>query len=394
MSEWLAREWLAAVFDVSIQFTVLVAVVAAALFILRSLPPRVRHAVWLVVLLRLAIPAGLTSPWGVLPASVAGPPSAAFPAPADVAPANRLPMSEGSGASGSDTVVAGSPTPSGAVGSPTSSEAAMSPAGLLFMAWGFGVLGLLTAQVVRAARRRRRLAAVMEPLPADVRRKIDQLRARLGMLRPVDARVVRDEAISGPAIQGFLRPRILLPSSLIESWRRDELNPVLLHELIHIRRLDPAVRALANLLQIAWFFHPLAWWVGRRLGEEREKACDDAVVRRLRGEKRPRGAGTALGDARRRSGRGGTPRPVRGRCRRGPPETVSGGARSRPFRPDYCCATIKHWDYLKAGLEPRQLSCPRRSTSFDSLPRNARSVERPSGSSAAAARGSAEHRFC
>ena len=61
---------------------------------------------------------------------------------------------------------------------------------------------------------------------------------------------------------------------------------MLLHELIHIQRMDPAVRALANLLQIAWFFHPLVWWVGHRLGEERERACDDAVVRRLRGQKR------------------------------------------------------------------------------------------------------------
>ena len=83
MSEELVRQWLAAVLDVSTQFTVLVAIVAAALFVLRSLPPRVRHVMWLVVLLRLAIPAGLTSPWGVLPASFAHPPSAVLPPAAD-----------------------------------------------------------------------------------------------------------------------------------------------------------------------------------------------------------------------------------------------------------------------------------------------------------------------
>ena len=286
MSEVLARQWLAAVLDVSIQFTVLVAIVATALFFLRSLPPRVRTVVWLVVLLRLAIPAGLTSPWGALPASFARPPSATLPAVADGTTVNRLPASEGSEASGSSAVAAGPTIPSGSAGPTTPSGAAMSFGAVLFMLWGVGVLGLLTLHAFRSARWRRRLAAAMEPLPAEVDRRIDQLRSELGMRWPVDVRVVRDDAISGPAIQGCLRPCILLPSSLTEAWRREELDPVLLHELIHIQRLDPAVRALANLLQIAWFFHPLAWWVGRRLGEEREKACDDAVVRRLRGEKR------------------------------------------------------------------------------------------------------------
>ena len=286
MSEELVGQWLAAAIGVSVQFTVLVAIVATALFFLRSLPPRVRYIVWLVVLLRLAVPVGLTSPWGVLPSSVARPSFATVPAVADGASADRRPASESPAASGSDAVVADSMAPSVAAGSQMPAAGAISSAGLLFMAWCVGVLGLLTVQVARSARRRRRVAAAAEPLPPAVERRIDLLRAQLGMRRPVDVRTVRDDAVRGPAIQSCLRPRILLPSSLIESWRRDELDPVLLHELIHIRKMDPVVRALANLLQIAWFFHPLAWWVGHRLGEERERACDDAVVRRLRGEKR------------------------------------------------------------------------------------------------------------
>ena len=286
MSEELARQWLAAVTSVSLQFTVLVAIVATSLFFLRSLPPRVRYVVWLVVLLRLAIPAGLTSPWGTLPPSVARAPAVALPVVSDGGPTIRLPEKERSGTSGSNAVVAGSTTLSDTTGSTTPSVTAMPSAGVLFMAWGVGVLVLVTAQAIRAARRRLRVAAAMEPLPAEVDRRIHQLRARLGMRRPVEVRVVRGDAISGPAIQGWLRPRILLPSSLTESWQREELDPVLLHELIHVQRVDPAARALANLLQIAYFFHPLAWWVGRRLGEEREKACDDAVVRWLGGQKR------------------------------------------------------------------------------------------------------------
>ena len=144
MSEELVRQWLAAVLDVSTQFTVLVAIVATALFVLRSLPPRVRHVMWLVVLLRLAIPVGLTSPWGVLPASFAHPPSAVLPPAADGTRVNRLPASESSEASGSGAVVAGPTTRSGASMRATPPSATTSFGGLLFMAWCIGVLGLLT----------------------------------------------------------------------------------------------------------------------------------------------------------------------------------------------------------------------------------------------------------
>ena len=162
----------------------------------------------------------------------------------------------------------------------------ISPAVVLFLAWGIGVLGLVTVQFARSARRRTRLRAAMEPLPSEVGRRIDVLRAELGLRRAVDARVVRDETIGGPVVQGSVRPCILLPASLVRSWSRKELDVVLLHELVHLRRLDPVTRALGNLLQIAYFFHPVVWWVRRRLAEEREKACDDAVVRHLRGDKR------------------------------------------------------------------------------------------------------------
>ena len=77
MSEDFARQWLDAVAGVSIQFTLLAAVSAAALFVARPPAPRVRHAVWLLVLLRLTIPVGLASPFGVVPASLVPPRSTA-----------------------------------------------------------------------------------------------------------------------------------------------------------------------------------------------------------------------------------------------------------------------------------------------------------------------------
>lgn len=279
MTETLAQQWLAAMFGVSIQFTVLAAIVAIALYILRPLPPRIHYVVWLLVLARLAIPVGLTSPWGAVPSSLT--PSGIVEAPSS----GHAPALEPVEATAHDD--AANTTAVGAVTRPGASPiGTVSAAVVLFLAWGVGVLGFAAVQVARAARRRARMRGAMEPLPPEVGRRIDELRAELGLRRAVHVLVVRDETIDGPLVQGCVKPRILLPASLVRSWSRKALDAVLLHELVHLRRLDPAARALGNLLQIVYFFHPVVWWVHRRLAEERERACDDAVVRLLRGDKR------------------------------------------------------------------------------------------------------------
>lgn len=271
MSENVAQQWLANILGVSRQFTVLAAVVAAFVFTLRPLTPRVRYLVWLLVLLRLALPVGVSSPFGALPSS---------PAPARVvsfSSGGRLPVNEGP---------ATSARPERVVGSTVEPSGATSPAFTLFAAWAAVVLCLSAIQMTRSVRRRIRIRAAMEPPSAELATRIDALRAEIGLRRAVRVSIVRNDAIEGPAIQGWLRPSVLLPSSLVRSWHREELEPVLIHELIHLKRKDPMVRSLMNLLQIVYFFHPVVWWVNRRLREECEHACDDAVVYRRLGKKR------------------------------------------------------------------------------------------------------------
>lgn len=280
MIEDLARHWLAAMLGVSIQFTVLAAIAAAALLVSRTLSPRVRHAIWLLVLLRLTIPVGLSSPFGAVPASLVEPRSTGAP-PEEASLTSGL-LEASTVASPEAASHAGS---GDRAASMQGADPATSPAVVLFVAWGAGILVLASGQLVRAARRRVRTRDAMV-LPPRLAQRVDQLRRELGLRRPVDARMVPDDAVAGPVVQGFVRPRVLLPARLVRSWQDGELDPILLHELIHLRRRDPAVRALGNLLQIVYFFHPLVWWVGRRLAAERERACDDAVVRRLPGGKR------------------------------------------------------------------------------------------------------------
>jgi hypothetical protein len=84
---------------------------------------------------------------------------------------------------------------------------------------------------------------------------------------------------AAPVTMGWFRPVVVLP----EGWRRwpaAELDAVLTHEAEHVRRHDPLVQWLALLNRCLFWFHPLAWWLERKLSELSEEACDVAVLRR------------------------------------------------------------------------------------------------------------------
>jgi TonB family protein len=82
-----------------------------------------------------------------------------------------------------------------------------------------------------------------------------------------------------PALVGIVRPVLLLPRGITEHLSQAQLEAVLEHELAHWRRRDNLTAAVHMLVEAVFWFHPLVWWISARLVEERERACDEAVVR-------------------------------------------------------------------------------------------------------------------
>ncbi len=82
-----------------------------------------------------------------------------------------------------------------------------------------------------------------------------------------------------PGIVGFLRPALVLPAQLLEHLNPRQLDSVLAHEMCHVRRRDNLFAAIHMLVEAIFWFHPLVWWIGSRLVEERELACDEEVLR-------------------------------------------------------------------------------------------------------------------
>ncbi|MFY9746390.1 MAG: M56 family metallopeptidase [Acidobacteriaceae bacterium] len=94
--------------------------------------------------------------------------------------------------------------------------------------------------------------------------------------RPI--RLLVSEKARVPAALGFRNPAIVLPSWTLRDLSAEELRPVLIHELAHLRRHDDWTNLLQKTIRAILFFHPAVWWIDARLSLEREMACDDAVV--------------------------------------------------------------------------------------------------------------------
>jgi uncharacterized protein (TIGR03435 family) len=104
-----------------------------------------------------------------------------------------------------------------------------------------------------------------------------RVEARLHARRAVPL-VLSDTSIE-PGVFGIARPVLLWPRSIRTRLDAAQIEAVMAHELAHVRRRDNAVAALHMAVQALFWFHPFVWWLAARLVDERERACDEDVVR-------------------------------------------------------------------------------------------------------------------
>jgi len=142
--------------------------------------------------------------------------------------------------------------------------------------WGAGVLILCVWNLGGwvATQRLRRLG--VRPVGAALVRRASGLAARIGVSRPVQ--LVESSLVQVPVVIGFVRPMVLLPTSILTGLPPQHLAAILAHELAHIRRHDYVVNLLQILVETLLFYHPAIWWVSRRIRIERENCCDDIAA--------------------------------------------------------------------------------------------------------------------
>jgi beta-lactamase regulating signal transducer with metallopeptidase domain len=131
----------------------------------------------------------------------------------------------------------------------------------LMMAWAIGA----SALVLRWFARWRELNAIVRAaIPSAINAPIP---------------VLSSPTLLEPGVVGIRRPVLLLPEAIAGRLDDGQLQAIVEHELCHVRRRDNLTSALHMIVETVFWFHPLVWWIGARLIHERERACDEAVVR-------------------------------------------------------------------------------------------------------------------
>ncbi len=247
------------------QSTVFVGVCWGATLLLKKNSASIRHWVWLVASLKFLLPFSVLVGLGANLASMA-----------DVRLAQpEWPALQRIGR----PFEALSPTAvdSRSSSEPEPKESPLKP-WLLAGGWLFGVS---TVVIWRAARWRRLTALIGKATRLNAGRELDtlqRLQARYGLTSRV--RLASSNAMLEPGLRGVLRPLLLLPDGITARLDGEQLETIIAHELCHVRRRDNLFAVLHVIVETIFWFHPLVWWIGSRLVDERERACDDEVLRR------------------------------------------------------------------------------------------------------------------
>jgi bla regulator protein BlaR1 len=81
-----------------------------------------------------------------------------------------------------------------------------------------------------------------------------------------------------PAIFGIVRPVLVWPAGISERLDDEHAEAIVAHEVSHVRRRDNLSAAMHMFVKAIFWFHPVVWWLGTRMAEERELACDEEVL--------------------------------------------------------------------------------------------------------------------
>jgi len=234
-----------------------------------------RYCLWLLVLLRLALPWTFPRPVSVYNALPSAPlrgygagalargSSASTPKPGS-------PAVQASEPPGSDVFVPLVETTATQRGPWPRPQARATV--LLSLVWLAGT-GSLASCILASYVRLRRI--VRRGRPVTDREILDLLHECRHLL---DVRaslcVIKTDEVGSPALFGLLRPCLLLPRETLAGTDRVELRHIFLHELAHLKRRDLLMSHIASGLHVLHWFNPLITLGLRRMRADRELACD------------------------------------------------------------------------------------------------------------------------
>ena len=104
---------------------------------------------------------------------------------------------------------------------------------------------------------------------------VDGTAARLGVSRHIA--IYESPKVGAPMTWGIKHPVLIVPAES-DSWSDALRRSVAAHEVAHVARNDYFTQLMSTVACAVYWFHPLAWFVARRVRQSAEQACDDQVL--------------------------------------------------------------------------------------------------------------------
>lgn len=227
--------------------SIVILFVLAARLILKRAPKIFSYALWAIVLIRLFLPASITSPVSLIPdtPSVSGKsingvlPDFDFETIGDRIE-NKQSLQQAMEEGNPVTVRVGH---------------SLEPVQYLTFIWMIGIAAMILFSC----------------------RSYYKIKNRVRIAVPLRENIWIADDIKSPFVIGYLKPRIYLPCSL----GKKEQEYIIIHEQHHIRRFDHIIKALAFLALAVHWFNPLVWIAFVMACKDMEMSCDEAVISKL-----------------------------------------------------------------------------------------------------------------
>jgi bla regulator protein blaR1 len=242
------------------QSTLFAAVAALLALTLRNYQARTRYWLWLAASAKFLIPFSLLLSigshlaWSLHPATSQ---------PAMYAAIDQISQPF------TDTVIPNTPIV------PTAHPSTLLPTALatLWLCGFIAVLVFWSIQLRRVAKSVRGAKPLQSGREIEILRRLEQT---ANLQSPIELRTSHNSM--EPGVVGILHPVLLWPEGISQHLDDAHLEAILAHEVCHVQRRDNLTSTIHMLVEALFWFHPLVWWLEKRLINERERACDEAVL--------------------------------------------------------------------------------------------------------------------
>ncbi len=274
--------WLGSIADtlwaVSWQAAALGMLVWGIIHIFRTTPTVFRYWLWMIVFMRLCIPMGFSLPDGIERIFAEKFSASEFAAPIRQVASQVMQSSFGE-IDPSESFSYDEPR---VIDPPIRITTGQLAGGI----WLVSVFILAISIALRAFVLNRRISTRAEIHRPELTELFFRLKASLGIQKLVRLRYFDPDESSVPAVAGVRNPSVLLPERIADVWPLADIEPVLLHELAHVKRGDLLLNWFQVVVQAVYFFNPFVWYVNSRLRRYREELSDDLAVYHLESGRR------------------------------------------------------------------------------------------------------------